>query len=89
MLSGLAAEVPEITGARPVLLVREGEPREELPAQIDQDPRISVLVLATAAAATGPGPLVSALAGRHAGRLRVPMVVVPGGLDDAAPDRLT
>ena len=89
MLSGLAAGVLEITGARPILLVREGEPREELPAQVDEDPRISVLVLAAAAASTGPGLLIAALTGRHAGRLRVPMTIVPGTLDDAALDPVT
>ena len=40
LLAGLAAQVREITGARPILLVREGEPREELLAQVEEDPRI-------------------------------------------------
>jgi hypothetical protein len=89
VLSALAAGVLEITGAHPILLVREGDPREELLAQVEEDPRISVLVLAAAAASTGPGPLIAALAGRHAGRLRVPMTIVPGALDGAALDRVT
>jgi nucleotide-binding universal stress UspA family protein len=89
LLAGLAAEVREITGTYPILLVREGEPREALLAQVEEDPRISVLVLASAAASTGPGPLIAALTGRHAGRLLVPMTIVPGTLDDAALDRVT
>jgi hypothetical protein len=88
VLSALAAEVLEVTGSHPVLLIREGEPREELLAQMEEGPRISMLVLASAAASTGPGPLIAALSGRHAGRLRVPMTIVPGALDDAALDRV-
>jgi nucleotide-binding universal stress UspA family protein len=89
LLAGLAAEVLEVAGSYPILLIREGEPREALLAQVEEDPRISVLVLASAAASTGPGPLIAALTGRHAGRLLVPMTVVPGTLDDAALDRVT
>ena len=47
LLSGLAAEVQEITGGIPILLIREGDPRDELLALLEEDPRISVLVLAT------------------------------------------
>jgi hypothetical protein len=50
VLSALAAEVLEVTGSHPVLLIREGEPREELLAQMEEGPRISMLVLASAAA---------------------------------------
>src|SRR5919202_3580496 len=89
LLAGLAAEVREITGTYPILLVREGEPREALLARVEEDPRISVLVPASAAASTGPGPLVTALTGRHAGRLLVPPTIVPGTLDDAALERVT
>ena len=89
LLAGLAAEVREITGTYPILLVREGEPREALLAQVEEDPRISVLVLASAAASTGPGPLIAALTGRHAGRLLVPMTIVPGTPDGAGLERVT
>lgn len=89
LLSGLAAEVQEITGGMPILLIREGEPRDELLALLDEDPRISILVLAAAPGSSGPGPLISALVGRHASRLRVPMTIVPGSMDDKELDRVT
>lgn len=89
LLSGLATEVTEITGGLPILLIREGDPRDELLALVEEDPRISILVLASAAGASGPGPLISALTGRYMGRLRVPMTIVPGTLDDAELDRVT
>lgn len=89
LLSGLAAQVNEITGGLPILLIREGDPRDELLALIAEDPRISILVLAAAAAGSGPGPLIAALTGRYAGRLTVPMTIVPGVMDDDALDRVT
>ncbi|HYF08890.1 MAG TPA: universal stress protein [Acetobacteraceae bacterium] len=89
LLSGLAADVNEITGGYPILLIREGEPREELLALMEEDPRISILVLAMAPGSGGPGPLITALTGRHAHRLTVPMTLVPGTLDDAELDRVT
>ncbi|CAA9256728.1 MAG: Universal stress protein UspA and related nucleotide-binding proteins [uncultured Acetobacteraceae bacterium] len=89
LLSGLAAQVNEITGGLPILLIREGDPRDELLALIAEDPRISILVLAAAASGSGPGPLIVALTGRYAGRVTVPMTIVPGAMDDDALDRVT
>jgi nucleotide-binding universal stress UspA family protein len=89
LLSGLGAQVQEITGGLPILLIREGEPRDELLALLEEDPRISILVLASAATGSGPGPLITALTGRYAARVRVPMTIVPGGLDDKELDRVT
>ncbi len=54
LLSALAAEVQEITGGMPILIIREGDPREELLKLLEEDPRISILVLA---AAPGSGDL--------------------------------
>jgi nucleotide-binding universal stress UspA family protein len=89
LLSALAAEVQEITGGLPILLIREGDPRDELLSLLEEDPRLSILILASAANGSGPGPLITALTGRYAPRLRVPMTIVPGNLDDAELDRVT
>jgi nucleotide-binding universal stress UspA family protein len=89
LLGGLATRVQEITGGLPILLIREGSPREELLGLIEADPRISILVLASAAGSGGPGPLISALTGRHASRVRTPMTIVPGTMDDKELDRVT
>ena len=89
LLSGLGAQVQEITGSLPILVIREGDPRDELLALLEEDPRISILVLASAATGSGPGPLITALTGRYAGRVRVPLTIVPGGLDDKELERVT
>jgi nucleotide-binding universal stress UspA family protein len=89
LLSGLAAEVQEITGSYPILIIREGDPRDELLALLAEDPRISILVLAAATGGSGPGPLISALAGRYASKLAVPMTIVPGDLGEEELARVT
>ncbi|MCX8132701.1 MAG: universal stress protein [Roseococcus sp.] len=89
LLAGLAAQVKEITGGLPILIIREGQPAEELLALLDEDPRISILVLATSTAGRGPGPLITALTGKLAARLSVPMTIVPGGMSEQELDRVT
>ncbi|GIT95082.1 hypothetical protein JANAI62_17050 [Jannaschia pagri] len=63
----------------PHLVIREGEPVEEILAQVREDPEIGVLVLGAAADKKGPGPLVTALT-KSAGTLPVPITIVPGDL---------
>jgi nucleotide-binding universal stress UspA family protein len=83
-----AAEIGALIGYPPMVHLREGQPREELLALIDEDPAISILVLAANTGEGGPGPLVTALTGRLIGRLRIPMTIVPGSLTDAEIDAL-
>ncbi len=83
LLSRLSAEVHETSGAMAIVHIREGRRRDELLALLDEEPAISVLVLATGTSPEGPGPLISALVGKMAGRLRIPITIVPGGLGEA------
>jgi len=80
MLQKLAERVNEWTGTMPILYVREGNRGDELLKLIDEEPSISILVLGANPGPKGPGPLVSMLTGRMAGRLRVPVTIVPGNL---------
>lgn len=88
-LNALAADVSSITGGLPILLVREGVAHEELLALLAEDPRISILVLASSTDTSGPGPLISALSGRYSGRMRVPMTIVPGNITREELDRVS
>src|SRR6185437_11209429 len=78
LLQKLSAEVAELSGSMPVIFIREGRRRDELLALIDEEPTISVLVLAASAGAEGPGPLITALTGKFMSRLRIPVTIVPG-----------
>jgi nucleotide-binding universal stress UspA family protein len=62
-------------------IVREGMKAEEITKQIEEDEDIGVLVLGASKDPSGPGPLVSTLAGgKLAGSFPVPITVVPGHL---------
>jgi nucleotide-binding universal stress UspA family protein len=89
LLNRLAGEVNAVSGHLPVLHVREGNPREELMQVIAEEPSISVLVLGADPGAKGPGPLVTALAGKYVGKLRIPITIVPGNLTDEQIDQIT
>ncbi len=64
-------------GVDPHLVIREGEPLDEILAQVREDPEIGVLVLGAASGRGGPGPLVTALT-RQAASLPMPITIVPG-----------
>jgi len=81
-LQKAATLVKEWFGAMPVLYVREGKVREQLVKLVEEEPSISVLVLGASTGSEGPGPLVTSLAGKMAGRFRVPITIVPGNLSD-------
>ncbi len=80
LLQRMATEVNEVSGQLPVLYVREGNPRDELIKLINEEPQVSILVLAADTGPGGPGPLVTAMTGKFVGRLRVTITIVPGHL---------
>jgi nucleotide-binding universal stress UspA family protein len=89
LLQKLAAQVNELVGSIPVLFVREGKVNDELFKLLDEEPSISILVLGANTGARGPGPLVTALAGKMVGKLHVPLTIVPGNLSDEAVDAIS
>lgn len=78
-----------LTGNLPRTIIREGGRREELLKLIAEDPTISVLVLGAGTGAEGPGPLVTAIAGKYMSNLRVPLTIVPGSLSEEQVDAVT
>lgn len=79
-LATLSTEVETLAGVLPEFVIREGVARDEILAQITEDPEIGVLVLGAGDSNDGPGPLVSALAGRMSGAMSVPVTIVSGNL---------
>ena len=84
-----SSHVAEFSGKMPILYAREGTPRDAIMQVIEEEPRIAVLVLAAGTGKSGPGPLVSSLAGKLSGKFPIPITVVPGNLDDEQIDALT
>lgn len=89
LLQRVAADVNRQTGKMPSLYLREGDTNEQLLAVIEEYPDISVLVLGAGTGEDGPGPLVSALSGRLAGKITLPVTIVPGNLTTEEIDALT
>lgn len=89
-IQSLAAEVFAQTGRMPSMHIREGKRAEELSSLIEEDPSISLLVLATAIESNDPGPLVSYLIANMARQhLRVPITLVPGHMTTEEIDAVT
>ena len=84
-----ADEVMEMTGQPPATHIREGSSREQLIKLINEDKSISVLVLGAASGSGGPGPLVTALAGKFGSQLRIPLTIVPGALSETEIDAIS
>ena len=78
-----------LTGQPPSIYIREGKSRDELLKLLNEDRSICVLVLGAASGSEGPGPLVSALTGKSASQLRVPLTIVPGALSEAEIDAIS
>ena len=89
LLQALSSKVFDMSGSFPGLHLLEGTRREEVVKLLQEDPGISILVLGAGTGPEGPGPLVSHLVGKMAGRLRVPITIVPGSLSDEEIDALT
>jgi hypothetical protein len=89
LLGRLAQTVIDVTGVIPVIHVREGMPSEELLSLVEEDPTISILVLAAGTGPEGPGPLISYLASKAMARLSIPVTLVPGNLTHAQIDLIS
>lgn len=75
-------------GIDPELVIREGQPVDEIMAQVHDDPEIGVLVLGAGTDKKGPGPLVTQLS-RSAGALPIPITIVPGDLSKEKLEAIT
>jgi nucleotide-binding universal stress UspA family protein len=89
LLQALCEEIAPIAGSMPIVYIREGRTRDELLQLINEEPAISILVLAAGTGPEGPGPLITHLSGRVVARLRIPITIVPGGLSMEQVDLLS
>ncbi|HEY0212846.1 MAG TPA: universal stress protein [Paenirhodobacter sp.] len=75
-------------GVDPELVIREGEPVNEIIDVIAHDPQIGVLVLGAGTDKSGPGPLVTQMS-RNSGSLPCPLTVVPGDMSKERLESIT
>ncbi|HAD86681.1 MAG TPA: universal stress protein [Rhodospirillaceae bacterium] len=88
MVQAVASVVQRLTGKIPPIYIREGKVAEELINLVDEEQSIALLVLGAATGTDGPGPLIELLVEKQAGRLRVPVTIVPGNLTDQQLDAI-
>ena len=88
IVQSAAGAIVEETGVQPSILVRTGNAIALIREVLFEDPDVAALVLG-AAAVGAPGPLVAHFAGVEAGSLPCPVMIVPGGLDNDALDRVS
>ena len=77
ILRAYAQRVLKETGREPSLFVRKGNRREQLFKLVKERPELSLLVLSSAIGKE-PGPLIEAVTGKFAGKIGIPVTVVPG-----------
>lgn len=80
LLQDLSAEVGDGAEIVPRLVVRQGRIGDEILAQVEEDPTIDVLVVGAAAPTDKGFSLITFLAGKLAGNLSIPLVIVPADL---------
>ncbi len=88
MAQAATGRAREECGIVPSVTVAQGDAAGIIRAILTDDSDIAALVLGAAASGT-PGPLVAAFTGVDAGRLSVPVMIVPGSLSLEALDRLS
>lgn len=88
LVSAAAGTLLSESGVKPSITVRQGEGPRIVREMIAANPDIAALVLG-AVASGAPGPLVAHFAGTDAGALSVPLMIIPGSLDQEAIDRLS
>lgn len=87
LLKGIAGKVFDYCGGHPELIIREGQPQEELQKFLEEEEDLFALFLG-ASSEGDPGPLVNNFSGPLVGSLKCPVVIVPGCLGDEDIDRM-
>ena len=88
-LEKFADDVNVLSGKMPVIYIRYGTRRDALLQLLEEEPQISVLVLAAGTSGKGPGPLISLLTGKEYSKIDIPITIVPGTLSDEEIDAVT
>jgi hypothetical protein len=84
-----AAEVFELTQKLSAIYITEGHKVNKIIEIISHDDSLVCLVLGGGVTCGNAGPLISHFTGKALGKLRVPVIVVPGNLDLNRIDAIT
>ena len=84
-----AKEIHEDHNIFSCVYIREGQPVDKIVEIIEEEKNIRAIILAGSTSTHNPGPLVSYFSGKGMGRLRIPVIIVPGHLDKEAINAIT
>lgn len=87
LLRDIAGKVFDYCGGHPEIVIREGQPKDELLKFLEEEKDLFALFLG-ASSEGDPGPLVNNFSGPLVGSLHCPVVIVPGCLDDEEIDMM-
>jgi len=82
VLKKLAFEANAFAGLTPSLIIREGLPQEQILAVLNDDQDIGALVLGESAGVKDGNKMISWLVTHARGKLRAPIIIVPGSLTE-------
>ncbi len=82
MIWHAAGRVIENTRKIPIVCIEEGDRSDNIVKMLEDNKNIVALVLASAAGSSNPGPLITYFSGKGISRLPVPLMIVPGHLEN-------
>ena len=88
IVSGAVGEIMDEAGVKPSIVIRTGEPAKVVREYVGTREEIAALVLG-AAPSGAPGLLVTTFTGTDAGKLPVPVMIIPGSLSDEQLEQLS
>ena len=88
VVSSAVGEILDEAGIEAKIIVQHGEPVKAVRDYIGERQEIAALVLG-AAPGGSPGPLVADFTGNDAGKLPVPVMLIPGSLSDERLEQLS
>lgn len=88
MLQVVASVVQKLSGATPVVYIREGKVTDQLMQLLVTEKDLSILVMGAAAGSDQPGRIVNHVL-KRLGKLPIPLTIVPGNLSDAEIDAIS
>lgn len=83
MLQLLAQEAKSISGVEPSIIIRHGNPADEILAQIQNDYYTNMLVLGVTPNSSSGRKVISALVNQSCEKIHLPIMLVPGSMSEA------
>lgn len=88
MLQVVSSVVQKLSGAPPIVYLREGNLTEQLLTLLASEEPISILVLGASTGSEGPGHVLTYIL-KRLNKIKVPVTIVPGNLSDTEIDAIT